>query len=559
MPQSNNDNTTIHNNSIVIQTSSKVPSSISSTTVTLSTITTNSSTDGSTLTTVAKRTEHDIPTPMINFIMAKRTKCCNVVPGKKKRGSKSPCRLTCYTPHACGNDGSSSSNTAMTNGLYPFSSQSEKEWYTMTIRQDSMLSFREHNKRICDEYMDREDDQANTTTLLQWCQPQSLSQLQPQQQQQQQAQQSSSIASATTPTTTTSLNLTMSIPTGCSRFGMVGRSGPFDRTFVFPKGKLLFCGIPKVGITQWLKFLRFVLGAGDYQSLPFYKRDIHPFRLDRLSPHRQQEVFWSLSNSTWTKAIFLRDPAERLLSAYLDKVEQKRFDELQVDFQQQTTNTSFRVIMFHNWVRALETTPFAKCQNRTGPSWCWDPHWRPQVYSCGIRKMLSLFDFVGSISHAASHTKALLQKVNLWNDYGAHYLVSEKYTKRSSCQALPPNPVITKGPNRVVVSSSSSSIGFQQNVKDKNDHHTTNSKSKMSIFFTNEIQDIVKRLYHQDYELWNALNNNNNNNNNNKSQDNKDNNVGGGGTDDDDDDDGTWVTGRVLAERLNPACREQKP
>ena len=361
-------------------------------------------------------------------------------------------------------------------------------------------------RQICDEYMDGDDP---STQPPQWCQPQ--------QPQQQHSSSSSSIAQTITRANATSSYLTTLIPAGCSRFSMGERSGPFDRTFLIPQGKLLFCGIPKVGITQWLRFSRFVFGAGDYQSVPHYKNDILPFQFDNLSRLRQEEV---MSDPTWTKAIFLRDPAERFLSAYLDKVEQRQFRELDLDIK--TTNTTIRVNMFHNWVQSLETTPFANCQNRTGPSWCWDPHWRPQVYSGRIREMLPSFDFVGSLSQAANHTKTLLERVNLWKDYGAKYMVSVQRTKRKDlCHTMPPNP------NGSVFTG-----GFQQNIKTKNDRHTRDSKSKINVLFTSEIWKIVKRLYQQDYELWNALNGI-------RPEENR-----------------RWMTGRELAERLNPSCQE---
>eukprot|EP00956_Cyclotella_meneghiniana_P042669 scaffold248975_cov60-Cyclotella_meneghiniana.AAC.1 len=54
-------------------------------------------------------------------------------------------------------------------------------------------------------------------------------------------------------------------PPGCSRFSEGGGSGSYQHLTLFPQGKLAFCGIPKVSITQWLQFLRFTFGAKDYQ------------------------------------------------------------------------------------------------------------------------------------------------------------------------------------------------------------------------------------------------------------------------------------------------------
>eukprot|EP00804_Cyclotella_cryptica_P015129 CCRYP_000684-RA/>CCRYP_000684-RA protein AED:0.04 eAED:0.04 QI:59/1/1/1/1/0.66/3/1038/369 len=108
---------------------------------------------------------------------------------------------------------------------------------------------------------------------------------------------------------------------GCSLVTNGGGSGPWQHVFVFPSAKLAFCGIPKVGITQWIQFARFVAGAKDYPSLPHYKLDNDFFRFDKLDPSIQEEI-WR-DEKEWTWAVFLREPAERLLSAYLDKVSKK--------------------------------------------------------------------------------------------------------------------------------------------------------------------------------------------------------------------------------------------
>ena len=54
-------------------------------------------------------------------------------------------------------------------------------------------------------------------------------------------------------------------PPGCSQFTEGGGGGSYQHLMLFPEGKLAFCGIPKVSITQWLQFLRFTFGAKDYQ------------------------------------------------------------------------------------------------------------------------------------------------------------------------------------------------------------------------------------------------------------------------------------------------------
>jgi hypothetical protein len=106
-------------------------------------------------------------------------------------------------------------------------------------------------------------------------------------------------------------------PAGCSIASNSGGSGPFQHVILFPSAKLAFCGIPKVGITMWEQFLRFYIGAKDYPSLPHYKLDRTPLQFDQLDPDAQRRIW---DDEEWTWAAFIRNPAERLLSGYLDKV-----------------------------------------------------------------------------------------------------------------------------------------------------------------------------------------------------------------------------------------------
>ena len=73
--------------------------------------------------------------------------------------------------------------------------------------------------------------------------------------------------------------------------------------------------------SAFCQFLRFYFGAKDYPSLPHYKLDREFLQFDALEPHVQRRI-WEADEWTW--AAFIRNPAERLLSAYLDKVESKK-------------------------------------------------------------------------------------------------------------------------------------------------------------------------------------------------------------------------------------------
>lgn len=130
-----------------------------------------------------------------------------------------------------------------------------------------------------------------------------------------------------------------------------------------------------------INYLSHEAGAKDYPSLPHYKVDSDAFRFDRLEASLQQEIW---SSKDWTWAVFLREPAERLLSAYLDKIakggwQQKILDALGI-------NATAAVFTFENFVQRLamnfnETGCVSKqgaanqlvLTGMTGLNWCSNP------------------------------------------------------------------------------------------------------------------------------------------------------------------------------------------
>ena len=112
------------------------------------------------------------------------------------------------------------------------------------------------------------------------------------------------------------------------------------------------------------QFLRFYFGAKDYPALPHYKLDRDFLQFDALEPQVQRRIW---EDTEWTWAAFIRNPAERLLSAYLDKVKSKK-DKLKWIEGKPT---------FEKFVDSIsKPVDFTNCGD-TSPlsslSWCSDP------------------------------------------------------------------------------------------------------------------------------------------------------------------------------------------
>uniref|UniRef100_A0A672IFT9 Carbohydrate sulfotransferase n=1 Tax=Salarias fasciatus TaxID=181472 RepID=A0A672IFT9_SALFA len=91
-----------------------------------------------------------------------------------------------------------------------------------------------------------------------------------------------------------------------------------DRIFVSDKHKILFCQTPKVGNTQWKKVLIVLNGESSLLSL------FEPHGLCGIS---SCPSFDTVLLNTYFKFLMVRDPFERLISAFKDKFQQNPRDE----------------------------------------------------------------------------------------------------------------------------------------------------------------------------------------------------------------------------------------
>ncbi|XP_073520897.1 carbohydrate sulfotransferase 10 [Phyllobates terribilis] len=100
-----------------------------------------------------------------------------------------------------------------------------------------------------------------------------------------------------------------------------------DRIFVSDENRILFCQTPKVGNTQWKKVLIVLNGAfSSIEDIP--ENVVHDHEkngLPRLSSYSRADVQERLNS--YFKFLIVRDPFERLISAYKDKfVHNPRFE-----------------------------------------------------------------------------------------------------------------------------------------------------------------------------------------------------------------------------------------
>lgn len=403
--------------------------------------------------------------------------CCTHWGQLRNKHKVRVCAGVCYTPRACDKTG---------DGFYPFRDKEEKEFFRRFV-----TSLREL-KALRDTETDRcmVQKAPNHRPPNRW-------------------------------NTSTPFPFAGELPDpGCGLLSGSGGAGAFQTLYIVPEAKLAFCGIPKAGISNWKQFFRFVMGAHDYASFPHGKPDLEAWSFARLHPEVRERIW---NDPEWTFAAILRNPAERALSAYLDKL--KVAAGSGAFARQHGFNETFTFDVFLERLE-MELPGELSCKDErvydvTGLSWCTDPHWRPQVWGCGMSEKIDRFDFIGSMDHAEEHTRALLETVGLWESHGKHFRNGRsRITARwDPCmQLFPLQDEFEETP------LSSRHVGFQKTIPGGGTirrktrkgaksqlswdaiGHARKAGEKTNEYYTPELQrKVEENLYADDYQIWNLL------------------------------------------------------
>ena len=232
--------------------------------------------------------------------------------------------------------------------------------------------------------------------------------------------------------------------------------------YVLASHKLVFFSTPKVGCTAWKIMFRRMMGYADWDS-----RDPHSLAtsgLPVLSQYSLEQATEMMNSPEWTRAIFLRDPKERFLSAYLDKALGENNSTSQTremrrrcpDDAEHFFNTSRTLLDFLSLTES-----------------CQDDHWQPQIERVE-EKYWGTIDFVGNIETGDVDAKRLLQRIGAWDQYGAtgwgEYHNASFFTKGIEPRA--------------------------------NHTHKTGAAGRLAKYYTPEIDALVEQRYANDYMFF---------------------------------------------------------
>lgn len=154
--------------------------------------------------------------------------------------------------------------------------------------------------------------------------------------------------------------------------------------------KFMFCMLPKNACTEFLSLVMRISGlgeehwnptsAGEDQGMVHFDSAREPLWLFPALPGAEQRnefqnILRSDGDDGWIKAVFLRDPVERLVSAFKSKVQTGYYKD--------------------EYPKDLELEDFVGLLEKNGLDESTDPHLRPQSLLCGLGETVGQYDFVG--------------------------------------------------------------------------------------------------------------------------------------------------------------------
>lgn len=265
--------------------------------------------------------------------------------------------------------------------------------------------------------------------------------------------------------------------------------------FVNHEHKLLYCAVPKVACTEFMKlFFRLSDDRTDrWRGDPHFRPDKPLF--SKLTPELATAI---MNDPDWTKFVFFRDPAERLLSAFIDKFENgaKYGHRYSVGLFGGRKDMSFE-----EFVDAVTTTSFRVRRSEIKGLHLWtNPHWRSQRLMCNIEKFLPLYNFVGSFSQLRNHTEILLRSAGLWERYG-----KSGWGRPTRGRAKRPRPPARNTAESLTFDAVAGGAMFERNTAW---HRAPQSRegSEAKQYWTPELLSRVRAAYKMDFDMFDAIN-----------------------------------------------------
>jgi hypothetical protein len=220
---------------------------------------------------------------------------------------------------------------------------------------------------------------------------------------------------------------------------------------VLESHKLLFFSVPKVGCTNFKQLARRMMNYTDWATASPHNPQTN--QLKYLGDYSKEDQERFMISPDWTRAIFLRDPKQRVLSAYMEKGlgtsrwdvsgayikrlcckilpretdEERRQEKQGLLHKAKMDRKASRRLMHQTCADTL--TPYEKPTTsetygfdtfvRRFMRQCDDPHWRPQVQRLSPHNW-QFINFIGYLESVEEDARRLLERIGAYDEFGAH-------------------------------------------------------------------------------------------------------------------------------------------
>ena len=240
--------------------------------------------------------------------------------------------------------------------------------------------------------------------------------------------------------------------------------------FVIPEYKLIFITFPKVACSEWKRMFMRINGNPNWCKIRHF--DAHNPKNNKisiLSDYSTEIATAMMTSPSWTRAAFVREPKERVLSAFLDKsVKEDYFARKCCD---KIPNEEDKVSCRQNKKSFKSFLHFVT----EYPEQCFDVHWEAQVAKID-EKWWPYIDFIGQQSNLLEDSKKLLKSLKSAKDSVPHRSVWERYGVSGWGND---NELCEKRPNSFLVENSSA--------------HKLDTASRMKEWYTLETEMMVEK------------------------------------------------------------------
>lgn len=174
---------------------------------------------------------------------------------------------------------------------------------------------------------------------------------------------------------------------------------------VIEEYKLIFFTIPKVGCTEWKTLFRKMMGMPPISPLLPKRHIQYPGlnNLTTLANYSLSDAEFMMKSPEWTKAVFVREPKERILSAFMNKFINDKFF-----FRKKCCSYLRDINATETCNRMIKIKSFEYFLNRTQD--CKDFHWGLQANALDEKWWPSI-NFVGYMHSAANDARRLLESL----------------------------------------------------------------------------------------------------------------------------------------------------